>query len=398
MDHQEYMRRAISLAKKGAGWTNPNPMVGAVIVKDGRIIGEGYHRKCGELHAERNAFAALKESAKGASMYVTLEPCCHYGRTPPCTEAILEHGISEVYIGSRDPNPLVSGKGARILREHGVKVTQDFLKEECDALNPVFFHYITTGLPYVVMKYAMTLDGKIASHTGASKWITGEAARSHVHRLRSRYSVIMAGIGTVLADDPMLNCRLSRCSERGKAEEIDSPHQPLRVIVDSHLRIPLDSRICRTAYEYPTVVACTDPHREKAEQLEQLGIQVLSFPDCSKKENDFFRDRSHPCNDHVNLRALLQWLGEQKYDSVLMEGGGTLHEAALQAGIVNHVCAYISPKILGGKDAKTPVEGIGADAPDLAAQLKNLQIIPLGEDLLLCYDIEGGMNNVYWNC
>lgn len=391
MDHQEYMRRAINLAEKGAGWTNPNPLVGAVIVKDGRIIGEGYHRKCGDLHAERNALASLTESAKGASMYVTLEPCCHYGRTPPCTEAILEHGISKVYIGSRDPNPLVSGKGVRILRENGIKVTQDFLKEECDALNPVFFHYITTGRPYVVMKYAMTLDGKIASHTGASKWITGETARSHVHRLRSRYSVIMAGIGTVLADDPMLNCRFSSYINKENAEETDPPHQPLRVIVDSHLRIPLDSQICRTAHQYPTVVVCVERHHEKAEQLEQLGIQVRAFPDQCGKESNLY-------SDHVNLRELVQWLGEQKYDSILIEGGGTLHEAALRAGIVNHVCAYISPKILGGKEAKTPVEGIGADTPDLAAHLKNLQMIPLGEDLLLRYDMEGGMNNVYWNC
>ena len=173
MTDEFYMRRAIELAKKGRGWTNPNPMVGAVIVKDGSIIGEGYHEKCGELHAERNAIASLTESAEGATLYVTLEPCCHYGKTPPCTEAILEQKIARVVIGSRDPNPKVSGKGAKILREAGVRVEEDFLREECDALNPVFFHYITTGLPYVVMKYAMTADGKIATKTGASKWISG---------------------------------------------------------------------------------------------------------------------------------------------------------------------------------------------------------------------------------
>ena len=177
MNDEAYMRRAIELAKKGTGWTSPNPMVGAVIVKDGRIIGEGYHRKCGELHAERNAIASLTESTEGATIYVTLEPCNHYGKTPPCTDAIIENKISKVVIGSRDPNPLVSGAGAKRLRENGIEVVEDFLREECDALNPAFFHYITTGMPYVVMKYAMSMDGKIACYTGESKWITGETAK-----------------------------------------------------------------------------------------------------------------------------------------------------------------------------------------------------------------------------
>ena len=208
MQPNDYMRRAIELAKKARGFTSPNPMVGAVIVKDNRIIGEGYHERCGQLHAERNALASCKESPKGAVMYVTLEPCCHYGKTPPCTEAIIEAGIRKVVIGSRDPNPKVSGKGAKQLRKAGIEVEEDFLRTECDALNPVFFHYISTGTPYVVLKYAMTADGKIASHTGKSKWITGEKARNHVHQLRHWYSGIMVGIDTVLADDPMLNCRI----------------------------------------------------------------------------------------------------------------------------------------------------------------------------------------------
>ena len=202
MTDQEYMLRAIQLAKKGEGWTNPNPMVGAVIVKDGKIIGEGYHKKYGELHAERNAIASLTESAEGAVIYVTLEPCCHHGKTPPCTEAIIEQKIRKVVIGSRDPNPKVAGKGVQMLREAGVTVVEDFMREECDQLNPVFFHYITTKTPYVVMKYAMTLDGKIATKTGASKWITGESARKEVQHMRHQYMGIMAGIGTVLADAP----------------------------------------------------------------------------------------------------------------------------------------------------------------------------------------------------
>ena len=192
MENEDYMRRAITLAEKGRGYTNPNPVVGAVIVKDGRIIGEGYHERCGELHAERNALAACTEDPAGATMFVTLEPCCHYGKTPPCTEAIIEAKIACVYVGSADPNPLVAGKGVAILREAGIEVTEGFLKEACDNLNRVFFHYITTKRPYVTLKYAMTADGKIATATGQSQWITGETARRDVHRLRHENAVIMA--------------------------------------------------------------------------------------------------------------------------------------------------------------------------------------------------------------
>ena len=272
MTDQEYMLRAIQLAKKGEGWTNPNPMVGAVIVKDGRIIGEGYHKKCGELHAERNAIASLTESAEGATIYVTLEPCCHYGKTPPCTEAIIEQKIKKVVIGSRDPNPKVAGKGAQILRESGITVVQDFMREECDCLNPVFFHYITTKTPYVVMKYAMTLDGKIATKTGASKWITGEPARQEVQHMRHRYMGIMAGIGTVLADDPMLNVR------------VEGWKSPVRIVCDSSLRIPLDSQIVRSAKEYRTIVAYAGREEneeitEKIERLHAKGVDTVCCPD-----------------------------------------------------------------------------------------------------------------------
>ena len=360
MMHKEYMQRAIELARKGVGWTSPNPMVGAVIVKDGRIIGEGYHEKCGELHAERNAIASLKESAEGATLYVTLEPCCHYGKTPPCTEAILEQKISRVYIGSRDPNPLVAGKGARILREHGVEVIEDFMRDECDALNPVFFHYITKKTPYVIMKYAMTLDGKIATRTGASKWITGEAARHHVHGLRGCYAAIMAGIGTVLADDPMLNCR------------IEGAHQPLRVIIDSNLRIPANSRILETAGEYPTLIVCAEEN-DRTEEIRQCGAEVIALPDV---------------NGRVSFKNLMEYLGNRQIDSVFVEGGGEIHESCMKAGIVNHVCCYIAPKILGGKDAKTPVEGLGVANMEEAMLLSNKKITTLGEDLLLEYDVK----------
>lgn len=368
MAEEQFMKRAIELAKQGAGWTAPNPLVGAVVVKNGRVIGEGYHRKYGELHAERNALAACSEDPAGATLYVTLEPCCHYGKTPPCTEIIIEKKIAKVVIGSRDPNPKVAGKGARILREHGIEVMEDYMREACDALNPVFFHYITTKTPYVVLKFAMTLDGKIATRTGASKWITGEAARNHVHQLRGRYAGILAGIGTVLADDPMLNCR------------IDGAHQPLRIILDSQLRIPMGSRLVRSAKEYPLLIVCNESNRDREEgasriqKLEEAGAKVWTLPEK---------------NGHPDLNVLMQRLGEEKIDSVLIEGGGTINEAALKAHIVHHVYAYIAPKIFGGEDAKTPVEGSGIRLPQECAQLRLAKITVLLNDMLLEYDVEG---------
>lgn len=378
MTEKEFMFRAIELAKRGSGFVNPNPAVGAVIVKDGKIIGEGYHHAYGCLHAERDALANLTEPAEGATIYVTLEPCCHHGKQPPCTEALIEHGIVKVVVGSRDPNPMVSGKGCKRLREHGIEVIEDFMREECDEINPAFFHYIQTGRPYVVMKYAMTLDGKIATHTGASKWITSEKTREHVHEIRGMYSAIMAGIGTVLVDDPMLNVRL---------EDRES-HQPVRIIIDSKLRIPVKSNIVRSAKEQRTIIACglnetEQNHSQSADaktvenkknELIEAGVEIICCPDG---------------NGQVELKQVMDWMAEQKLDSVLIEGGGTLHEAAMRAGIVNHVMAYIAPKVFGGKDAKTPVEGIGVELPADSAKMSLTKITRLGEDVLLEYD----MNN-----
>lgn len=357
---KQYMLRAIQLAKEGIGWTNPNPMVGAVIVKDGRIIGEGYHRKCGELHAERDAFTRLTESAEGATVYVTLEPCCHYGKQPPCTEAIVENKIAKVVIGSRDPNPLVAGKGVTFLRDHGIEVIEDYMKEECDEINPVFFHYITTKKPYVVMKYAMTMDGKIATRTGASKWITGEKARENVMKERSTYAAIMAGIGTVLADNPTLNSRLDK----------ENVHQPVRVIVDSHLRIPMDSNIVKTADIYRTIVACADYDEEKKKQLNDKSVEVIAL-----KNTD----------GQVDLVELMNYLGQQKIDSVYVEGGGTIHESLMKNKLVNRASVYVAPKMFGGSQAKSPVEGEGVSEVNEATHfiLVNSQI--LGEDMWLEY-------------
>ena len=364
MTDQNYMLQAIQLAKQGEGWTNPNPMVGAVIVKNGRIIGKGYHKKCGELHAERNAIASLTESAEGATIYVTLEPCCHYGKTPPCTEAIIEQKIKRVVIGSRDPNPKVSGKGIKMLQEAGIEVIEDFMREECDRLNPVFFHYITTKTPYVVMKYAMTLDGKIATKTGASKWITGEAARAEVQHMRHRYMGIMAGIGTVIADDPMLNVR------------VEGWKSPIRILCDSGLRIPLDGQIVKSAGKYRTIVAYADSENTEAKRkrLHEMGVETICCPDE---------------NNQVDLKKLMKYLGEEGIDSILLEGGGTLNDSALRAGIVQEVQAFIAPKLFGGMNSKTPVEGIGVRFPSEAVKLKCDDICQVGEDIRITCQVCG---------
>lgn len=355
------MKRALELAKLGEGFVNPNPLVGAVIVKDGKIIGEGYHARYGEPHAERNAIASLTEDAKGADMYVTLEPCCHYGKQPPCTEAILDAGISRVFIGSQDPNILVSGKGKRMLEMAGVHVETGILKKECDAINHIFFHYITTHTPYVIMKYAMTMDGKIACKTGESKWITGEVARDHVQHTRNRCMAIMIGVGTVIADDPRLTVRL------------DGGSNPLRVICDSSLRTPLDSYIVNTANEFGTLIAYTEAPDERIRALEEKKVRLLKTPE---KDGE------------VDLGFLMTELGGQGIDSVLLEGGGKLNYSALKAGIVNRVHAYVAPKVFGGDAGYTPVRGLGVDTPDEAFMFMPPTVTAYGEDILLDYEIK----------
>jgi len=360
MTHEDYMRKALELAKRGMGFTSPNPMVGAVIVREGSIIAEGWHKKYGSLHAERTAFAFCDENGidcSGADMYVTLEPCCHHGKQPPCTDAVIAHGIKRVFIGSADPNPLVAGKGVRLLRDAGIEVTENVLRDECDAINEIFFHYITQKRPFVTMKYAMTADGKIACYTGESKWITGEAARENVQRERLRHSAIMVGIGTVLADDPMLTCRL----ENGR--------DPVRIICDSSLRIPLDSNIVRTAKEIPTVIASVSDDSDRIRALESAGCRVIIT-----SQN----------NGKVDLNELMKTLGEDmKIDSILLEGGASLNWSALQAGIVNKIQAYIAPKIFGGESARSPVGGEGVPSPGMAFMLENTGISRFGDDIMI---------------
>lgn len=356
---QQYMRRAIELAQKGEGCTKPNPLVGAVIVKDNKIIGEGYHQFYGGPHAEINAFRNALEDVKGGKMYVTLEPCSHYGKTPPCALAIVESGIKEVVIGMKDPNPLVAGRGIRILEEAGIKVTCEVLEEEVKELNEIFIKYISTKLPFVIMKTAMTLDGKIAAHTGDSKWITNELSRKYVHKIRNKVSAIMVGIGTVLADDPMLTTRL----------EDKEGADPIRVIIDSNGRIPLEAKVLNIDSEAKTIIAVTEKaSKEKIKKIESKGAEVLIIPEKNNK---------------VDLKYLMKELGERDIDSILLEGGSTLNYSALNEGIVDKVISFIAPKIIGGEKAKTPVGGEGREYMKDAIALENIKVSRFGEDVVI---------------
>ncbi len=367
---EDYMRQALQLARKGEGKVSPNPMVGCVAVKDGAVIAAGCHEKYGGFHAERNALLNCKEDPEGAELYVTLEPCCHYGKTPPCTEIIIEKKIKKVYVGCLDSNPKVAGNGVRILREHGIAVETGILEQECRDLNEVFFHYMETKTPFLAMKYAMTLDGKIACESGDSKWVTGEDSRNYVQRLRNRYRGIMAGIGTVLADDPMLNCRM----EGGR--------NPVRIICDSRLRIPQGSQIVKTASEIETIVAWS-PNRalawreqgidktleEKKQALERSGVILLEVP---PKENG-----------ELDLSHLLRQLGERGVDSILLEGGGTLNASALTENLVQRVYAFIAPKLVAGANAKSPIEGAGIPRMKDAVALEDVEVMRFGDDICM---------------
>lgn len=359
----EYMRRAIALAERGAGFVNSNPMVGAVIVKGGKVIGEGWHERYGEWHAERNAFKNCTGDARGATMYVTLEPCCHHGKTPPCTDAIIEHGIARVFVGMRDPNPLVAGKGIALLREAGIEVFVGMEDEAIREQNKVFLKYISTRRPWVALKTAMTLDGKIATWSGDSKWITGTEARAYVHELRHRLMAVMVGIGTAVADDPLLNCRIEGRGVR----------QPIRVIVDSNARLGLESQLVKTAREYRTIVAHTRfAVEEKLEALRKAGVETLY---CEEKEG------------LVDVDNLLVLLGQMGVDSILLEGGGSLNYSFLSGGFTDEVYAFIAPKIVGGEKAKTPVEGIGIDKMADAITLERTDVLCLGQDLLVKFRV-----------
>ena len=364
------MQDAMLLAQRGEGQVNPNPLVGALIVKNDDIVARGYHTRYGDLHAEREAFKDAESrgiDCAGATMYVTLEPCCHEGHQPPCVDAVIEHGISRIVVGLLDPNPLVAGKGLEILRAKGIYVD---VMEEVDGggdlgdaarelvhqlkmQNRVFLKFITTSMPWVTAKWAMTLDGKIATSTGDSKWITNKQSRQRVHLLRKNNMAILCGIGTVIADDPMLNVRLSEeLMQRLDIKEHEVRH-PIRIVADRQARIPMESQLVSTAHEYPTIVVYgNSADEEKLQQLRDAGVTLWN------------------CN---TLTELIQRAGAEKIDSILLESGGTLSEALLREGLIDEVVAFVAPKIIGGKSARTPVEGEGltlmADAIELEEQI-----------------------------
>ncbi len=356
----EFLRRAMTLAQCGEGAVNPNPLVGALIVRDDCVVAQGYHARYGDLHAERNAFRDADTrgvDCVGATMYVTLEPCCHHGKQPPCTEAIIEHKIARVVVGLLDPNPLVAGKGIEILKNADIEVEvidqESELAQEMKFQNRVFLRFITTKRPWIVAKYAMTLDGKICTHTGDSQWISGTNSRQRVHRLRKAHTAILCGIGTVLTDDPMLNTRI---------EGEPSARNPIRIVMDRHLRIPLDCQLVRTANESRTIVVYQEADSSTIPTLNNAGVETWQ---CS------------------SLDEMLQRAGEAKIDSILIEGGGIINEAFLREGLIDEVYAFIAPKLVGGAEAKTPVEGQGFARLCDALQLKTIGVDQIGEDILI---------------
>lgn len=357
---EKFMQRALELAAQARGRTSPNPMVGAVIVKAGEIVGEGYHHKAGTPHAEIHAINSAGEKAKNAQLYVTLEPCCHRGRTPPCTKAIIQAGISSVVMAMYDPNPLVSGKGKAELEVHGITVQIGLLEQEARKLNEFYIKYITTGLPFVILKSAMSLDGKIATYTGKSKWITSEASRQKVHELRDAVDAILVGIGTVINDNPSLTTRLM--DKKGK--------DAVRVIVDSNARIPLPSRVLNLDSMAPTLIAVTPKVPEdKTSRLKAVGADVLVVPE----RND----------GKVSLGALMERLGRRKITSVMIEGGSEINASALKEGIVDKAMIFIAPKFIGGKTAPGLVGGLGIEHLSNAIRLRDIQVSKLGEDILI---------------
>jgi len=354
-----FMRRALELAAHARGRTSPNPMVGAVLAKNGTVIGEGFHAFAGSDHAELEALREAETSADGATLYVTLEPCCHFGRTPPCVDRIIKAGVTRVVAACEDPNPAVSGKGFAALRAGGVIVEVGLLAEEATRLNEAFFTYIRTGRPFVILKVAASLDGKIATRTGDSRWITGESARQHVHQIRNEVDAVLVGIGTILRDDPMLTTRLGTPDQR----------DPTRVIVDNLARLPLHAQVINRASTAPTIVAVSEmAPQARLESLEREGAQVLVVPGSPRR---------------VSLLRLMEALGKMDFLSVMIEGGAEINASALQEGVVDKVLLFLAPILIGGKSTPPAVGGEGIETLRQSTRLRNVRIERFGEDVLI---------------
>jgi diaminohydroxyphosphoribosylaminopyrimidine deaminase/5-amino-6-(5-phosphoribosylamino)uracil reductase len=352
---ERYMRMALSLAKRAEGMTSPNPLVGAVIVRGGKVVGSGYHKRAGLPHAEINAIEDAGRKANGAVLYVTLEPCDHFGRTPPCTDAIINSGIKTVVIATPDPNPLTGGRGIKMLKRHGIKTVVGILKDEARSMNKAFEKRVTKNMPYVTVKSAESIDGKIATRTGDSKWITSEDSRRYVHRLRALSDAVMVGVNTIIKDDPLLTSR------------IQGSRQPVRIIVDSHLRTPLNAKIFSNIKRAPLIIV-TIGKSSKIGRYVELGAEVIIV----KAKGGM-----------VDLRALLKELAKREITSILVEGGGNLNAKLLEESLADKVLFFISPKIIGGRDAITSVEGRGAKNVKDAVKLKNIKLKKFRDDILI---------------
>ncbi len=354
-DDARFMRLALQQGRRGLGRTSPNPPVGAVVVKNGRVVGRGFHLRAGAAHGEVVALRRAGALARGATLYVTLEPCAHFGRTPPCTDAVRAAGIARVVIGSRDPNPAVAGDGAGKLRRAGIEVVSGVEREGCDDLIAAFRKRVTTGLPWVTLKLAASLDGRIATSRGDSKWITGAPARRLAHRLRDEHDAVLVGIDTVLRDDPALTCRLPRGRD------------PLRVILDRRLRVPEDARVLTKAAAAGTVLATAVRDGAKTRRLRARGAEVVTVP-------------AGPGG--VSLRRVLSWLARRGLSSVLIEGGAAVAASALNAKLVDRMVLFYAPKLIGG-DGRAMIDGLNVRAMGQALGLGTLAVRHVGGDLVV---------------
>jgi diaminohydroxyphosphoribosylaminopyrimidine deaminase/5-amino-6-(5-phosphoribosylamino)uracil reductase len=361
----QLMRRVMGLAECGKFTVSPNPRVGCVITKsqsnESKIIGEGYHQRKGEAHAERVAFSNCSEDPSGGTLYVNLEPCCHFGATPPCTDAIIEAGIKRVVISTLDPFKHVSGKGVDLLRQHGIQVDVGLLADEAEHINRFFFHTCRTGLPWVMIKAAVSLDGKMATATGDSKWITGGDARKHVHELRAEYDAILVGANTVRVDDPSLNVRLDHFS--------DGTYKPtVRVVLDKTASISLDSKLVQSAKDIPVLVFVGgNAPVEKTKTLCDNGVEVFVVSTQ---------------NNVLNLMEVLKEFSSRHILSLMIEGGATVHTSFLEAGLVNEVNIYTAPVLIGGTNSPSLLMGMGKDRIEIAERLTNITRIDFGSDIL----------------
>lgn len=366
--HLHFMTLALRLAAKGRGKTSPNPMVGSLVVKNGHIVGRGYHQGPGQPHAEILALKQAGLRAKGATLYVTLEPCCHLlKRTPPCVPTVIQSGVREVVVAMTDPNPRVKGRGVAALRKAGITVTTGIAREAAAELNRAYLCWVTTGRPYVILKAGMTLDGKVATAQGESRWITGPLARRDVHRLRSQVDAVLVGVGTVLKDNPSLTARLSNRPLTLASQ------QPLRVVLDSQLRTPPKARVCAKQDVAETLIATTGrASGSRRRLLELAGVEVVSLPTK---------------NGHVSFPALLTLLGKRGITSVLIEGGSTVNATALRAKLVNHVLLYLAPTLMGGQDAKAMIGGRSPKRLAQALALHHVTVRRIGEDVVVEGDL-----------